>query len=103
MSVMVKYTGLMSIVLSPLLVMVTLTLVQQSLSVRGIRLDEPVTVYDVARQLPTIADLRNLSRSLAMLDAILSPDWEGRYYSFNAGWAAGVELASMRNGSGDEY
>ncbi|MFC8717840.1 hypothetical protein [Kitasatospora sp. NPDC057198] len=67
------------------------------------RLDEHVTVHDVARRLPSIADLRNLCRSLAMLDAILSPDWEGRYYSFNAGWAEGEEMASMRNGSGDEY
>lgn len=73
------------------------------LSVRGVRLDERVTVYDVARQLPTIAELRNLCRSLAMLDATLSPDWESRYYSFNAGWAADEEMASMRNGSGDEY
>ncbi|MFE3167939.1 hypothetical protein [Streptomyces sp. NPDC059224] len=62
-----------------------------------------MTVYDVARHLPSIADLRDLCRSLAMLDAILSPDWEGRYYSFNAGWADGEEMASMRNGSGDEY
>ncbi|MYY09971.1 hypothetical protein GT204_13865 [Streptomyces sp. SID4919] len=62
-----------------------------------------MTVYDVARQLPAIADLRDLCRSLARLDAILSPDWEGRYYSFNAAWAAGEEMASMRNGSGDEY
>ncbi|MFD9374185.1 hypothetical protein ACFWBH_01375 [Streptomyces sp. NPDC059999] len=62
-----------------------------------------VTVYDVARQFPSIADLRHLCRSLAMLDAILSPDREGRYYSFNAGWADGEEMASMRNGSGDEY
>ncbi|MFE7751396.1 hypothetical protein [Streptomyces sp. NPDC057428] len=62
-----------------------------------------MTVYDVARQLPTIADLRDLCRSLAMLDAILSPDWESRYYSFNATWAEGEEMASMRNGSGDEY
>ncbi|MFF2042793.1 hypothetical protein ACFVVX_20415 [Kitasatospora sp. NPDC058170] len=67
------------------------------------RLDEHVTVYDIARQLPSIADLQNLCRSLAMLDAILSPDWEGRYYSFNAGWADREEMASMRNGSGDEY
>ncbi|MES9511354.1 hypothetical protein ABWJ92_33980 [Streptomyces sp. NPDC000609] len=62
-----------------------------------------VTVYDVARRLPAIADLRALCRSLAMLDAILSPDWESRYYSFSAGWADGEEMASMRNGSGDEY
>ncbi|MBP0458800.1 hypothetical protein [Streptomyces montanisoli] len=62
-----------------------------------------MTVHDVARQLPSLADLRNLCRSLAMLDAILNPDWEGRYYSFNAGWAEGEEMASMRNGSGDQY
>lgn len=62
-----------------------------------------MTVYDVARRLPAVADLRNLCRSLAMLDAILSPDWEDRYYSFNAGWADGEEMASMRNGSGSEY
>lgn len=66
-------------------------------------MDEHVTVCDVARRLPSIADLRDLCRSLAMLDAILCPDWEGRYYSFKAGWAAGEEMASMRNGSGDEY
>ncbi|WP_328884814.1 hypothetical protein [Streptomyces sp. NBC_00316] len=53
---------------------------QRAADVRGIRLDVPVTVYDVARQLPTIANLRDLCRSLAMLDAILSPDWESRYY-----------------------
>ncbi|AZQ39913.1 hypothetical protein EJ357_46285 [Streptomyces cyaneochromogenes] len=62
-----------------------------------------MTVYDVARRLPSIADLRDLCRSLAMLDAILSPDWESRYHSFNAAWAEGEEMASMRNGSGDEY
>jgi hypothetical protein len=73
------------------------------LGVGDIGLDEPVTVYDVARQLPAIADLRDLCRSLAMLDAILSPDWESRYYPFNASWADGEEMASMRNGSGDEY
>lgn len=62
-----------------------------------------VTVYDVARALPDIAALRDRCRALAMLDAILSPEWESRYYSFDSGWAPGVELASMRDGSGDEY
>lgn len=38
-----------------------------------------------------------------MLDAILSPEWESRYYSMNSGWADGQEMASMRDGSGDEY
>ncbi len=35
-------------------------------------------------QLPDVDPLRRLMQSLAMLDAILSPDWELRYYSFNA-------------------
>jgi hypothetical protein len=38
-----------------------------------------------------------------MLDAILCPEWEYRYHSFNAHWAAGEAMASMRNGSGDDY
>ena len=39
---------------------------------------------------------------MAMLDAILCPKWEGRYYSFNASWAPGEQMGSMRNGSGDD-
>jgi hypothetical protein len=42
-------------------------------------------------------------QSLAMLDAILSPDWQYRYYSFNDYWSADEAMASMRNGSGDDY
>ena len=38
-----------------------------------------------------------------MLDAILSPDWQYRHYSFNSRWSAGEQMASMRNGSGDEW
>ncbi|WMX48915.1 hypothetical protein RGF97_16965 [Streptomyces roseicoloratus] len=72
-----------------------------------------VTVYDVARALPGIGELRDHCRGLAMLDAVLSPEWDGRYYSFDAHWGDGdvdgdgdgdgEALASMRNGSGDEY
>jgi hypothetical protein len=40
---------------------------------------------------------------MAMLDAILCPEWEFRYYSFNAAWAAGQHMGSMRNGSGDFF
>jgi hypothetical protein len=38
-----------------------------------------------------------------MLDAIMSPEWEWRYYSFDSRWGPGEEMASMRNGSGDAY
>lgn len=49
--------------------------------------------------------LERTCKGLAALDAILSADWESRYYSFNAQWnEAGTErLASMRNGSGDDW
>src|SRR5688572_188730 len=53
--------------------------------------------------LPDISSLKRLSQSLAVLDAILSPEWEYRYYSFNAHWNDGESVASMRNGQGDHY
>ena len=53
--------------------------------------------------MPNIDQLQKLSQSLAMLDAILSPDREYRYYSFNSSWGQDESMASMRDGSGDEY
>ena len=37
-----------------------------------------------------------------MLDAIVSPNWESRCYSFNSTWSLGTEMASIRDGSGDD-
>jgi hypothetical protein len=54
-------------------------------------------------ELPDILAFRRLTQALAMLDAILSPNWESRYYSFNSRWADGEMMASMRNGSGDHW
>jgi len=53
--------------------------------------------------LPEIEVLKRLTQAMAMLDACLSPEWQYRYYSFNAAWDAGKQLASKRNGSGDEW
>lgn len=53
--------------------------------------------------LPDIEGLRRLSQSLAMLDAIMSPEWDYRYYSFNSKWSEKEMMASMRNGQGEEY
>ncbi|MFD2720939.1 hypothetical protein ACFST9_19620 [Hymenobacter monticola] len=52
--------------------------------------------------LPDAATLKTLCKALAALDAINSPDWEYRYYSYNADWAEGEEVLTMRDGEGDE-
>src|SRR6476646_10772926 len=55
-------------------------------------------------KLRTPTELRELGKSVAMLDAIVFPDdWESRYHSFNAKWSRKEQLFSMRNGEGDFY
>src|SRR6187402_2810137 len=53
------------------------------------------------KALPDVDRLRLLLQSLAMLDAILSPEWEYRYYSFNSHWSKREQMGSMRDGCGD--
>jgi hypothetical protein len=53
-------------------------------------------------ELPDVPRLMQLMQSLAMLDAILSPEWDYRWYSFNSRWAEDERMGSIRNGSGDE-
>lgn len=60
-----------------------------------------MTAVDLAQRLPSIATVRTLSRSVAVLDAILSPDGYATY-TFDSR-AEDQELAAMDNGSGDEY
>lgn len=62
-----------------------------------------MSVSSLAARLPDVPTLRAWSQSMAVLDAVLSPEWDVRYFSFDARWAEGEQLASMRNGSGDEY
>ncbi|MEU4427672.1 hypothetical protein AB0F81_44205 [Actinoplanes sp. NPDC024001] len=62
-----------------------------------------VTAHDVAGSLPDIATLRERCRALAVLEAILSPEEESRYYSFTRSWSDDEEMASMDNGSGDAW
>ena len=52
--------------------------------------------------LPAAPDLQHLCQALAVLDAINSPDWEYRYYSYNPAWSEGEELLEMRDGEGDQ-
>lgn len=53
--------------------------------------------------LPDVDGLKRLLQSMATLDALLSPDWQYRYYSFNSKWAAGEQMGSMRDGCGDDF
>lgn len=53
--------------------------------------------------LPDVDGLKALLQSLAVLDAIMSSEWEDRYYSFNSQWSSEEQMGSMRNGSGDEF
>jgi hypothetical protein len=50
-------------------------------------------------------DVERKSKALALMDAVLIPDWEERYFLFNCHWddERGDRLGSMRNGHGDEY
>jgi hypothetical protein len=62
-----------------------------------------VTAHDIALRLPDPATLRDRCRAVAVLDAIMSPTGESRYYSFTSSWTHDEELASMDNGSGDAW
>jgi hypothetical protein len=52
--------------------------------------------------LPTAEALHQLCKALAVLDAINSPDWEYRYYSYDASWGENETLLAMRDGEGDD-
>jgi hypothetical protein len=53
--------------------------------------------------MPDTRALRRLLQSLATLDAILEPEWQYRYYSFNSRWAEDQAMGPMRNGCGDHW
>lgn len=53
---------------------------------------------------PDPAALERQCRALAVADAIIEPEWQYRYFSYDAEWdtAAGERMASMRDGCGDD-
>jgi hypothetical protein len=54
--------------------------------------------------MPEIEQAKRISQSAAMLDAIICPnDWESRYFSFNSRWNKTTMMASMRDGSSNDY
>jgi len=52
--------------------------------------------------LPAAPALQRLAQALAVLDAINSPDWEYRYFSYNPAWGEHEALLEMRDGEGDQ-
>jgi hypothetical protein len=60
-----------------------------------------ISTRDLTR-LPNPDKLLRVMQSMALLDAILATEWDYRYYSFNSKWSATEQMASMRNGSGDD-
>jgi hypothetical protein len=61
-----------------------------------------VTAVDVAAALPDIDALQRRCRAVAILDAILSPEWEYRVYSYTAQWGDGDAATEIRDGSGND-
>lgn len=55
------------------------------------------------KDLPKIEDIINISKSIAMIEAILMPEWEFRYFSFNKNWDNNQYMASLRDGEGSHY
>ncbi len=60
-------------------------------------------MHSLQSQNPSIAVLKSRMKALAILDAVVCQEWEFRYFSFNAQWAEGEQMASMRDGSGSHY
>lgn len=55
--------------------------------------------------LPSIKEVKKISQGLALVDAILMPEWEDRFFSFNNDWDGNKmeAMASMKDGTGNEY
>jgi hypothetical protein len=52
--------------------------------------------------LPDRKSLETIGKAISVLDAIISQEWQYRYYSYNSKWDKNERCLQMRNGSGDE-
>lgn len=55
------------------------------------------------KSIPICETFRRRNQALAVLDAIVSPDWTYRYYSFDSHWPNSLGMGSMRDGSGNYW
>lgn len=51
--------------------------------------------------LPDRYRLQQICKAASVLDAILSQEWQYRYYSYNSKWSDSEEFCEIRNGHGD--
>ena len=47
--------------------------------------------------------IKNTLKAIAILESIISPEWEYRYFSYNSKWSDAEEMASMRDGAGEGW
>ncbi len=50
-----------------------------------------------------IESIRKKMKILALADAIIEPEWQYRYFSYNSKWSDEEEMASLRDGCGGEW
>ena len=48
-------------------------------------------------------EFKNKLKYLSLLNAIIEPDWECRYYSYNSKWSENEEMSSLRDSCGGEW
>ncbi|MEM8966979.1 MAG: hypothetical protein AAGE93_11225 [Bacteroidota bacterium] len=52
--------------------------------------------------LPKPTELQRICKSISAIEAILCPEWEDRYFSYQKQWSETEECCEMRNGEGDQ-
>ncbi|MCP4180208.1 MAG: hypothetical protein GY756_20785 [bacterium] len=52
--------------------------------------------------IPDPIELQKICKSISALEAIICPEWEYRYYSYQKDWSETEEFCEMRNGHGDQ-
>lgn len=52
--------------------------------------------------IPNPVELQSICKSIATLEAIICPEWEFRYYSYQKKWSENEACFEMRNGEGDQ-
>lgn len=63
---------------------------------------KPISTKNL-EDLAGVDSLKQLLQSLAVLDLIMCPERDYRYYSFDSRWGEGETMGSMRNGCGDTF